>query len=165
VLTGTINCTMSCGRRWLASKQGGTVLNISTTYATSGAGSAYVAPSAVAKAGVMALTTSLAVEWGPRGIRLNGIAPGPVPTEGAFSRLLPRKDMEDAARQHNPLRRFGTPEELANLAAFLISDACTYINGEIVVMDGGEWLRGAGEFSRIGEMLTDEEWKAMRPKK
>ena len=113
----------------------------------------------------MALTQSLAVEWGPRGIRLNGIAPGPVPTEGAFSRLLPRKDMEDAARQHNPLRRFGTPQELANLAAFLISDACTYINGEIVVMDGGEWLRGAGEFSRIGEMLTDDEWKALRPKK
>ena len=165
VLTGTINCTMSCGRRWLASRQGGTVLNISTTYATSGAGSAYVVPSAVAKAGVMALTTSLAVEWGPRGIRLNGIAPGPVPTEGAFSRLLPRKDMEDAARQHNPLRRFGTTQELANLAAFLISDGCTYINGEIVVMDGGEWLRGAGEFSRIGEMLTDEEWQAMRPKK
>jgi NAD(P)-dependent dehydrogenase (short-subunit alcohol dehydrogenase family) len=165
VLTGTINCTLACGRRWLSANQPGLVLNTSTTYATSGAGSAYVVPSAVAKAAVMALTTSLAVEWGPRGIRLNGIAPGPVPTQGAFSRLLPRKDMEDMARQHNPLRRFGTPEEFANLAAFLASDLCTYINGEIVVMDGGEWLRGAGEFSNIGEMLTDDEWKAMRPKK
>jgi NAD(P)-dependent dehydrogenase (short-subunit alcohol dehydrogenase family) len=165
VLTGTINCTLACGRRWLAAGQPAMVLNTSTTYATSGAGSAYVVPSAVAKAGVMALTTSLAVEWGPRGIRLNGIAPGPIPTEGAFSRLLPRPDMEDLARQHNPLRRFGTPDEFANLAAFLVSDACTYINGEIVVMDGGEWLRGSGEFSHIGEMLTDEEWKAMRPKK
>jgi NAD(P)-dependent dehydrogenase (short-subunit alcohol dehydrogenase family) len=165
VLTGTINCTMACGRRWLASQHPGTVLSISTTYATSGAGSAYVVPSAVAKAGVMALTTSLAVEWGPRGIRLNGIAPGPIPTEGAFSRLLPRQDMEDLARRHNPLRRFGTPQELANLAAFLVSDGCTYINGEIVVMDGGEWLRGAGEFSNIGEMLTDDEWQALRPRK
>src|ERR1700757_69280 len=165
VLTGTLNMTLGCGRRWLAANHPGTVLNIVTTYASSGSGSAYVVPSAVAKAGVMALTTSLAVEWGPRGIRLNGIAPGPIPTEGAFSRLLPRKDMEDFARQHNPLRRFGTPQEFANLAAFLVSDACTYINGEIVVMDGGEWLRGAGEFSYVGEMLTEDDWKAMRPKK
>lgn len=165
VLTGTIHCTMACGRRWLAASQPASVLNISTSYATSGSGSAYVVPSAVAKAGVMALTTSLAVEWGPRGIRLNGIAPGPVPTEGAFSRLLPRADLEELALKKNPLRRFGTTEELANLATFLISDICTYINGEIVVMDGGEWLQGAGEFSEIGGMLTDEDWAAMRPKK
>src|SRR5689334_14156622 len=165
VLTGSIKCTMACGRRWLAAKQRATVLSVSTTYATSGAGSAYVVPSAVAKAGVMALTTSLAVEWGPRGIRLNGIAPGPIPTEGAFSRLLPRPEMEDLARNHNPLRRFGSTDEFANLAAFLVSDACTYINGEIVVMDGGEWLRGAGEFSYVGEMLTEKDWRAMRPKK
>lgn len=165
VLTGTINATMACGRRWLQAGLSGTVLNISTTYATSGAGSAYVVPSAVAKAGVMALTTSLAVEWGPRGIRLNGIAPGPIPTEGAFSRLLPSKDFEKLSLAHNPLRRFGTAEELANLAAFLVSDGCTYINGEIVVMDGGEWLHGAGEFSYLGEMLTDADWQAIHPKK
>ena len=165
VLTGTINCTMACGRRWLAASQPANVLNISTSYATSGSGSAYVVPSAVAKAGVMALTTSLAVEWGPRGIRMNGIAPGPVPTEGAFSRLLPRADLEQHALHKNPLRRFGTTEELANLATFLVSDICTYINGEIVVMDGGEWLQGAGEFSDIGNMLTEEDWAAMRPKK
>ncbi len=165
VLTGTINTTMACGRRWLKAGQPATVLSVSTTYATSGSGSAYVVPSAVAKAGVMALTTSLAVEWGPRGIRLNGIAPGPIPTEGAFSRLLPSKDFERLALERNPLRRFGTAEEFANLAAFLVSDGCTYINGEIVIMDGGEWLQGAGEFSYLGGMLTDSEWEAMRPKK
>jgi NAD(P)-dependent dehydrogenase (short-subunit alcohol dehydrogenase family) len=141
------------------------VLNVSTNYAVSGAGSAYVVPSAVAKAGVMALTTSLAVEWGPRGVRCNGIAPGPIPTQGAFSRLLPSPEIEQQALRRNPLRRFGTLEELTNLAAFLVSDGCTYINGEIVVMDGGEWLQGAGEFSELGQQLTEADWQALRPKK
>ncbi len=165
VLTGTINITIASGRRWLQAGATGTVLNISTTYAATGAGSAYVVPSAVAKAGVMALTRSLAVEWGPRGIRLNGIAPGPIPTEGAFSRLLPRPELEEQAKRRNPLRRFGTVEEFANLAAFMVSDACAYMNGEVVIMDGGEWLLGAGEFSALGQQLTDTEWAAMRPKK
>lgn len=165
VLTGTLNMTLGCGRRWLGASHPGTVLNIVTTYASSGSGSAYVVPSAVAKAGVMALTTSLAVEWGPRGIRLNGIAPGPIPTEGAFSRLMPSPDLEKLALRRVPLRRFGTPAELANLAAFLVSDGCTYINGDIVVMDGGEWLQGAGEFSYVGQLLSDADWEAMKPKK
>jgi NAD(P)-dependent dehydrogenase (short-subunit alcohol dehydrogenase family) len=165
VLNGTINVTMACGKRWLQSGQSASVLSISTTYASSGSGSAYVVPSAVAKAGVMALTTSLAVEWGPRGIRLNGIAPGPVPTEGAFSRLLPSKQLEQLAIQRVPMRRFGTVQELANLAVFLVSDCCPYINGEIVVMDGGEWLQGAGEFSSVGQALTEAHWQAMKPQK
>ncbi len=165
VLNGTVNMTLGCGRRWLAAGHPATVLNIVTTYAASGSGSAYVVPSAVAKAGVMALTTSLAVEWGPRGIRLNGIAPGPIPTEGAFSRLMPSQDLEKLALRRVPLRRFGTPAELANLAAFLVSDGCTYINGDIVVMDGGEWLQGAGEFSYAGQILSDADWEAMKPKK
>lgn len=165
VLLGTINVTMACARRWLSAGQSATVLNISTTYAAAGSGSGYVVPSAVAKAGVLALTTSLAVEWGPRGIRLNGIAPGPVPTEGAFSRVVPRQDIEEQALRRNPLRRFGTTEEFANLAAFLVSDGCTYINGETVVMDGGEWLRGAGEFNYVGDLLTDADWQALKPKK
>lgn len=165
VLTGTINVTLACGRRWLAAGQSATVLNVSTTYAATGSGSAYVVPSAVAKAGVAALTTSLAVEWGPRGIRLNGIAPGPIPTEGAFSRLIPSSDLENLALRRNPLRRFGTLEEFANLAAFLVSDGCTYINGEIVVMDGGEWLQGAGEFSELGQAFSESDWQALRPKK
>ena len=120
VLMGTINVTMACGRRWLKEGHKATVLNISTTYAETG--SAYVVPSAIGKAGVLAMTRSLAVEWGRRGIRFNALAPGPVPTEGAFSRLMPVKSLEDLAKKRNPLGRFGTHEELANLAAFLVSD-------------------------------------------
>ncbi|PYX87527.1 MAG: short-chain dehydrogenase, partial [Acidobacteria bacterium] len=112
-----------------------TVLNITTTYAATG--SAYVVPSAMAKAGVEAMTRSLAVEWGNRGIRMNAIAPGPIPTEGAFSRLLPRADLETMAKERNPLRRFGTVDELANLAAFLVSDGSGYVNGAVIAMDGG----------------------------
>jgi NAD(P)-dependent dehydrogenase (short-subunit alcohol dehydrogenase family) len=163
VLLGTIHVTMACGRRWLAANHAATVLNITTTYTRTG--SAYVVPSATAKAGVEAFTRSLAVEWGNRGIRMNAIAPGPVPTEGAFSRLLPRPELEQLAKQRNPMGRFGTVEELSNLAAFLVSDGCPYINGEVVTMDGGEWLQGAGEFSQIGRMLSNADWEAMRPKK
>jgi len=163
VLLGTIHVTTACGRRWLAASHPATVLNISATYAPSG--SAYVVPSAVSKAGVNALTRSLAVEWGNRGIRMNAIAPGPIPTEGAFSRLLPRPELEQFARQRNPLGRFGTVEELANLAAFLVSHQSGYINGEVITMDGGEWLQGAGEFSALGRMLNEQEWQAMKPAK
>ena len=163
VLLGTLHTTMACGRRWLAESRGGVVLNITTTYTTTG--SAYVVPSAVAKAGVHALTRSLAVEWGKRGIRMNAIAPGPIPTEGAFSRLLPRPELAEAAKKRIPLGRFGTTEEFANLAAFLVSDGSGYINGDVVTMDGGEWLQGAGEFTALGRELTEEEWQRMRPKK
>jgi NAD(P)-dependent dehydrogenase (short-subunit alcohol dehydrogenase family) len=163
VLMGAINLTMACGRRWLKAGHPGTVLNIAATYWNSG--SAYVVPSAMAKAGVVALTRSLAVEWSNRRIRMNAIAPGPIPTEGAFSRLLPRPELEQFARQRNPLGRFGTVEELADLAAFLVSDGCGYLNGEVVTMDGGEWLQGAGEFSVLGRLLTEKEWEAMRPRK
>lgn len=163
VLLGTLHTTMSCGRRWLAEQRKATVLNITTTYTETG--SAYVVPSAVSKAGVQALTRSLAVEWGNRGIRMNAIAPGPVPTEGAFSRLLPRPELEELAKQRVPLGRFGTVEEFANLAAFLVSDGSAYINGEVVTMDGGEWLQGAGEFTGLGRVLNEREWEMMRPKK
>jgi NAD(P)-dependent dehydrogenase (short-subunit alcohol dehydrogenase family) len=163
VLLGTINVTMACGRRWLNANHPATVLNITTTYTRTG--SAYVVPSAVSKAGVEALTRSLAVEWGNRGIRMNAIAPGPVPTEGAFSRLMPRPELEEFAKQRNPMGRFGTVEEFANLAAFLVSDGCTYINGDVVTMDGGEWLQGAGEFSTLGRQLSEDEWKLMKPRK
>ena len=163
VLMGTLNCTLACGRRWLKFGHAGTVLSISATYAP--VGSAYVVPSAVSKAGVDALTRSLAVEWGNRGIRLNAIAPGPIPTRGAFSRVLPRPELESNALDRNPLHRFGTVEEVANLAAFLVSDGSGYINGEVVRMDGGEFLQGAGEFSNLGRLLTEEDWKAIKPKK
>lgn len=165
VLMGTINMTMGCGRRWLAEKKSGTVLNIVATYASSGSGSGYVVPSAVSKAGVQALTRSLAVEWGPRGIRMNAIAPGPIPTEGAFSRLLPKKELETLAVDRVPLRRFGTAQELANLASFLVSDGAAYINGEVVTMDGGEWLQGAGEFNYLGQAMDETDWEIFKPKK
>src|SRR5262249_35430900 len=163
VLMGSLHTTLACGRRWLQAGRRAVVLNITTTYTETG--SAYVVPSAVAKAGVQAMTRSLAVEWGNRGIRMNAIAPGPIPTEGAFSRLLPRPDLEKSALAKNPLGRFGTTEELANLAAFLLSDGSGYINGEVIVMDGGEWLQGAGEFSSLGHSLSDSEWEALKPRK
>jgi len=163
VLMGTLHCTLACGHRWLESAHRGTVLSISATYAP--VGSAYVVPSAVSKAGVEALTRSLAVEWGNRGIRMNAIAPGPIPTQGAFSRVLPRPDLETLALDRNPLHRFGTAEELADLAAFLVSDGSGYINGEVIRMDGGEFLQGAGEFSSLGRILKEEDWQAIKPRK
>jgi NAD(P)-dependent dehydrogenase (short-subunit alcohol dehydrogenase family) len=163
VLMGTLNCTMACGRRWLRDGHRGTVLSISATYAP--VGSAYVVPSAVSKAGVEALTRSLAVEWGDRGIRMNAIAPGPIPTQGAFSRVLPKAGLEKLALERNPQHRFGTIEELANLAAFLVSDGSGYINGEVIRMDGGEFLQGAGEFSSLGRVLTKEDWESLKPRK
>jgi NAD(P)-dependent dehydrogenase (short-subunit alcohol dehydrogenase family) len=163
VLMGTLHCTMACGRRWIKAKHSGTVLSISATYAP--VGSAYVVPSAVSKAGVEALTRSLAVEWGNRGIRLNAIAPGPIPTQGAFSRVLPLPKLEPLAKERIPLRRFGTTQELANLAAFLVSDGSGYVNGEVIRMDGGEFLQGAGEFSSLGSALSDEDWDKIKPKK
>ncbi len=163
VLLGTLHTTLACGKRWLKAGHHAVVLNVTTTYTTTG--SAYVVPSSVAKAGVQALTRSLAVEWGNRGIRMNAIAPGPVPTEGAFSRLLPRPQLEEVAKKRNPLGRFGTVEEFANLAVFLVSDGSGYINGDVITMDGGEWLQGAGEFTALGRMLSDKEWEMMKPKK
>jgi len=163
VLMGTLNCTMACGRRWLKAGDKGTVLSISATYAP--VGSAYVVPSAVSKAGVETLMRSLAVEWGDRSIRMNAIAPGPIPTQGAFSRVLPRQDLATLALDRNPLHRFGTIDELANLAAFLVSDGSGYINGEVIRMDGGEFLQGAGEFSNLGRVLKEQDWQALKPKK
>ena len=111
------------------------------------------------------MTRSLAVEWGRKGVRFNAVAPGAIPTEGAFSRLLPIKELEDQAKKRNPLGRFGKHEELENLAAYLISDQSEFINGEFITMDGGALLQGAGSFNAMGDSLTDEQWKAIKPKK
>jgi NAD(P)-dependent dehydrogenase (short-subunit alcohol dehydrogenase family) len=157
VLQGTFFCTLALGKKWIARKQPGTILNIVTTYASANSGSGFVVPSACAKAGVLALTRSLAVEWARHHIRLNAIAPGPFPTEGAWSRLLPSKDLEERARNHHPMKRFGRHEELANLATYLLSEQAAYVNGECVVIDGGLWLRGAGEFNDFVD-LPDAAW-------
>jgi NAD(P)-dependent dehydrogenase (short-subunit alcohol dehydrogenase family) len=167
VLNGTFHCTQAFAKRRIAKKSGGNILNITTTYAAANSGSGYVVPSACAKAGVLALTTSLAVEWAKYHIRVNAIAPGPFPTEGAWSRLMPSKQFEEHAINKHPMKRFGKHEELVNLAAFLLSDMAEYINGECVVIDGAQWLRGAGEFSNL-LMLPESAWDAMeaaRPKK
>ena len=157
VLKGTKNCTLAFGKHWIDIKQKkATVLNIVTTYAWTG--SAYVVPSATAKAGVLALTRSLAVEWAKYGMRFNAIAPGPFPTKGAWDRLLPG-DLKDEfdMKKKIPLRRVGEHQELANLAAYLMSDFSAYINGEVVTIDGGEWLQGAGEFNML-EKIPEEMW-------
>jgi NAD(P)-dependent dehydrogenase (short-subunit alcohol dehydrogenase family) len=145
VLHGSVHCTLEVGRHLLARKAPGAIVSIVTTYAWTG--TAFALPSACAKAGVLAMTRSLAVEWGHAGIRLNAIAPGPIPTEGAFSRLMPTEEAQKAALGRIPLRRFGETSEIANLATFLLSDLCPYQTGDCVTMDGGEWLAGAGEFS------------------
>jgi NAD(P)-dependent dehydrogenase (short-subunit alcohol dehydrogenase family) len=159
VLHGTFHCTREVGRHWIEAKQPGAILNITATYATTG--SAFVLPSACAKAGVVAMTRSLAVEWARHRIRVNAISPGPIPTEGAFSRLLPSEDLRDERKKRIPAGRFGQPEELAELAAYLISDASDWMRGEVVTLDGGEWLHGAGEFNDLLER-PDFDWKALR---
>ena len=156
VLKGTVNCTLAFGKHWIKEKQAASILNIITTYASTG--SAYVVPSACAKGGVLTLTRSLAVEWGKYGSRTNAIAPGPFPTKGAWERLLPgalAKKIENKNRV--PLKRIGDHQELANLAAFMLSDFSGYINGDVITIDGGEWLQGAGQFNGL-EMVTPEMW-------
>ena len=156
VLKGTVNCTLAFGKHWIAAKQAASVLNIVTTYAFTG--SAYVVPSACAKGGVLALTRSLAVEWGKYGIRTNAIAPGPFPTKGAWDRLLPGDLAEKFDFKNRvPLKRVGDHQELANLAAFLVSDFSNYINGEVITIDGGEWLQGAGQMNGL-EAIPNEMW-------
>jgi NAD(P)-dependent dehydrogenase (short-subunit alcohol dehydrogenase family) len=160
VLNGTFNCTHIFAKKWIAEKRGGDVLNIVTTYAAANCGSAFVVPSACAKAGVLAMTRSLAVEWAKYNIRLNAIAPGPFPTEGAWSRLMPSKQFEQHEKEKHPMKRFGRHEELTSLAAFLLSDMSEYINGECVVIDGANWLRGAGEFNDLLQ-LPESAWEQM----
>jgi NAD(P)-dependent dehydrogenase (short-subunit alcohol dehydrogenase family) len=158
VLKGSVNCTLAFGKHWIKEKQPASIVNIITTYAFTG--SAYVVPSACAKGGVLTMTRSLAAEWGKYGIRTNAIAPGPFPTKGAWDRLLPGDLAEKFDFKNRvPLKRVGDHQELANLAAFLVSDFSGYINGEVITIDGGEWLQGAGQFNGL-EAIPDNLWEA-----
>lgn len=161
VLKGSKNCTLAFGKQWIDhNEKNKTILNIVTTYAWTG--SAYVVPSATAKAGVLAMTRSLAVEWAKYGIRSNAIAPGPFPTKGAWERLLPGNLAEkfDLSKKV-PLRRVGDHQELANLAAYLVSDFAAYVNGEVITIDGGEWLEGAGQFNLLQD-IPEELWDQLK---
>jgi NAD(P)-dependent dehydrogenase (short-subunit alcohol dehydrogenase family) len=166
VLHGSFHCTLALGRRWIKARQPGTVLNILATYVWTGSG--FVVPSACAKGGMLALTRSLAVEWARHRIRLNAIAPGPFPTEGAWSRIIPSPEYEEEHRRRHPMQRFGQHQELTNLATYLISPQADYITGECVTIDGGQWLRQGGQFNdllAIPQEAWDQMEKARRAKK
>ncbi|MFN4163905.1 MAG: SDR family oxidoreductase [Ferrovibrio sp.] len=159
VLHGSFYVTQAVGKRWIADKRGGSIVSIVTTWVWTG--SAFVVPSAMSKAGIAAMTQSLAVEWGPKGIRLNAIAPGPFPTEGMTKRLAPTEKLEKQMIGAIPMRRVGRMSELANLAAFLLSDEVGYVSGEVIAIDGAQWLNTAGGFGGLTE-LNDAEWQEIR---
>lgn len=156
VLNGTFCCSHQFGKRALEEQRKGAIVNIVTTYAHTG--SMFVLPSACAKAGVLTMTKSLGVEWAPYNIRVNAIAPGPIPTKGAWNRLVPSKDIEKKLEHSVPMRRFGTEEELSNLACFLMSDLSSYITAECVALDGGEGLQGSG-FNLLDQFMPREKLK------
>jgi NAD(P)-dependent dehydrogenase (short-subunit alcohol dehydrogenase family) len=160
VLHGTFYVTNACGKRWIAEQRKASVISILTTWVWTG--SPFVVPSAMSKAGVAVMTQSLAVEWGRHGIRLNAIAPGPFPTEGAWARLNPMKDSDDDRyRLRNPMGRVGRPGELANMAAFLMSEEVEYINGEVIAIDGGMGIMGNGTFSNM-MAYSEDDWRRIR---
>ena len=156
VLKGTFFCSISYAKRLIKKKKTGNIVNIVTTYADSG--SAFVLPSACAKGGVLTMTRSLGVEWAPYGIRVNAIAPGPIPTKGAWKRLVPSRDVEQGMIESIPMNRFGTLDELGNLAVFLLSPLSSYITGQSIAMDGGEGLQGSG-FNLLDQYIPRSELK------
>jgi NAD(P)-dependent dehydrogenase (short-subunit alcohol dehydrogenase family) len=162
VLTGSINITLEVGKRWIKDGKRGNILSILATYVDTG--SPYVVPSATAKSGLQAFTRSIAAEWGPKGIRANGIAPGPFKTDGAWKNLIPGDEAENLMVNRNPMRRLGKKEEIGELAAYLMSDAAEYINGETIRIDGGEYINSASQFSMLS-MLPDSMWEEMKERR
>ena len=163
VAHGTFNTTVAAGKRWIAGGHKGSILSIVTTWVWTGG--PFTVPSAMSKAGIAAMTQSLAVEWGPKGIRANAVAPGPFPTKGAWERLMPeplaKKTGAGQGASNVPMRRFGEHIELANLAAFLMSDGCDYLTGAIIPIDGGQWLNTAGNFGSL-TALGDNDWAMIK---
>lgn len=153
-LYGSFYCTQACGKRWIERETPGVVVSITTTYARMG--SAFVLPSAMSKSGIEAMTKSLAAEWGYAGIRLNAVAPGPFPTEGAWKRLVPSEEMAEQMRTRIPLERFGDPEELASLIVYLLSDLSSYMSGSVVDYDAGEKLVAGGQFNDFTRMPREQ---------
>jgi NAD(P)-dependent dehydrogenase (short-subunit alcohol dehydrogenase family) len=165
VAHGTFNTTVAAGRRWIEGGHKGSILSIVTTWVW--VGGPFTVPSAMSKAGIAAMTQSLAVEWGPKGIRANAVAPGPFPTKGAWDRLMPEPMAKKLGGGGSlgagsiPLRRMGEHEELANLAAFLMSDGCEYLTGAVIPIDGGQWLSSGGNFHALTN-LDDDDWGQIR---
>lgn len=162
VAHGSAYMSLGVGKRWIAEGTPGTILCVLVTAAWTGA--PYVVPSAMAKAAVMTMVRSLAVEWGPKGIRTVGVAPGPFPTKGAWSRLYPREGLDRQMEVRPPLGRPGKHEEFGNFAAYLVSDQAGYINGDIMTIDGGNWLKKASGFSDL-DVLSDAEWDEIGARK
>jgi NAD(P)-dependent dehydrogenase (short-subunit alcohol dehydrogenase family) len=158
VLHGTAYMTLACGKRWLAAGMEAAVMSITVTYAFTGA--PYVVPSAMAKAGVLAMTRSLAAEWGPKGIRFVAVAPGPFPTPGAWDNLYPRPGLGKTMETRPPVGRPGRHDEFADLTAYLLSPQAGFIHGEQVIIDGGNWLKKASSFSEL-DALTADDWAEM----
>jgi NAD(P)-dependent dehydrogenase (short-subunit alcohol dehydrogenase family) len=159
VMHGTFYVTHAVGRRWIAGKSKGSVVSIAVTWVRNGG--PFVVPSAMSKAAIHAMTMSLATEWGPYGIRLNAIAPGEIPTEGMSKRLNPGEEPGARSARVNPMGRPGRMEELQNLATFLMSDGCDWLNGELIAMDGGQALATGGNFYALREW-TEAQWQAAR---
>jgi NAD(P)-dependent dehydrogenase (short-subunit alcohol dehydrogenase family) len=161
VMDGSFHVTLAAGKRWIAGGLKGSVVSNLVTWVWSG--SAFVVPSAMAKTALHAMTMSLAVEWGRYGIRLNATAPGPFPTESAWEKLNPIPDTKSSATSVDtvPMRRFGQMHELQSLIIFLLSDACDYLTGQTIAIDGGQHLAGPGTFADLGA-LTDEQWRVAR---
>ncbi len=160
VFHGTFYVTHSVGRRWIEAGLKGNIISILATWVWTG--SPYVVPSAMSKSAINAMTKSLAVEWGPYNIRVNAIAPGPFPTEGAWARLSPKGDLDnDSSYSAIPLGRVGEMSELQNLASFLMADGCDYLTGQTIAIDGAQYITGGGTFSGLSK-LKDSDWEEIK---